>query len=154
MKALMIKSGNAFICSDEEALESMKAFKSGETYSVEVTRPRNLAFHRKWFALAKIAFDYWADSVAKREYKGVEVQPNFERFRKDLIIMAGYYEPYFNAKNEIRLDAKSISFAKMDAEEFEELYSKTIATILQNILPKDRYSEQSLRETVERIVRF
>lgn len=71
-----------------------------------------------------------------------------ERFRKDLIILAGFYEPTVNIRSEVRLEAKSISFAVMDEIEFERLYNATVDVILRRILT--RYTRQDLDDVISR----
>jgi hypothetical protein len=41
------------------------------------------------------------------------VQKNFDQFRKDLTILAGYYESTINLRGEVRLIAKSLNFSAM-----------------------------------------
>lgn len=153
MKHLFRRSGNALIAEDDEAADYLKKTANGEAVEVEITRPRNLQFHRKYFALLKVGYEAWEENRPDVFYKGEKVQANFERFRKDVAIMCGFYEIVVNVKNETRLDAKSISFAKMTEDEFTKLYDKTINLLLQRVLSKD-WDEAKLRETVEQIVRF
>jgi len=83
--------------------------------------------------LLKVGFEYWNVSDDKT-YKGIPIEKDFERFRKDIAIIAGYYYAVYDIKGNVRLKAKSISFLKMDENEFRDLYSKTIDVFLKNIL--------------------
>jgi len=148
------RSGNALLAEDEDAAELLRGIGNGEAVEVEIKRPRNLAFHRKWFALAKKIFEVWEEVSEPVMHKGHPIQRNFDRFRKDLIIMTGNYDVVVNIKNEPRLEAKSISFAGMSQTDFEDLYSKTIDVALQKILAGTAWTEGRLRECVEDIVRF
>lgn len=80
--------------------------------------------------------------------------PDFDRFRKDVTILAGHFVPVWNVRNELRLEADSIAFGNMDEETFEQLFSKTIDVILTKILPNSGYDEQSLRALADEVVRF
>ena len=77
---------------------------------------------------------------------------NKERFRKDIAILAGFFDSTVNLKGEVRLEAKSISFAQMDEIEFEALYNQTINVILQSVLTT--YTRDDLDAVVEQLLRF
>lgn len=154
MEMMLLRTPQGFVPANDGEAEKCRKVKLGATIRAEVAQVRNAAFHRKWFALVNLAFDVWSDSTEPQEYKGVPVQPNFDRFRKDLTILCGHYKPVFNVRNECRLEADSISFGNMDEETFEKLFSKTITVILEKILLNSRYSEASLRATVDEVCRF
>jgi hypothetical protein len=154
MEVLMVRGPTGFVPLDEATWEAVKNIKLGSTCRVDVKQMRDPVYHQKWFALARLAYDVWCETCEPISYKGVPVQPNFDRFRRDLIILAGHYEPVFAANGELRLQAKSIAFGKMDQTEFEKLFSDTIDAILHKILKKAPWSEEQLRETVNRVVGF
>lgn len=146
--------GGALVPATDEDAEALRKIKAGAAVRVEVKQIRNYKFLQKWFTLAKYAFDLWVERVPPKEYKGQPVKPNFDRFRKDLVILAGHYDATFNAKGEIRLEAKSISFASMGEEEFEKLYSDTIDVVLQKILTGTKLTEDQLRNHVEAVLAY
>lgn len=126
---------------------------AGEIISFEALFPRNSQFHRKYFALINYAFDCWQPNRKHKTYKGQPIQKNFDRFRDDITIQAGYYDVTFDLEGKMILEAESISFAKMEDPEFEELYSATINVILDKVLTnyKDR---DELDKVVENVLRF
>lgn len=138
----------------EEDAEKLKKVKAGRGVTVKLTQIRNYEFHKKWFALAKFAFDMWVDTVGPQECRGQQVQPNFQRFRKDLTILAGYYDVVFNVRSEMRLEAKSISFGSMTQDEFEGLFSATIQAILTRVLANSGLTEEKLRHYVDNVMAF
>lgn len=139
--------------SDEEAAK-LKKLKAGASVRVTVTQETNARFRRKWWALAKYAFDLWSETMPEMLYRGQEVQRNFERFRKDLTILAGHFHPVWTVKGEMRVEADSLSFARMSDEAFEALYSATINAVLQKILMHTRLTEADLRAHVDRVLEF
>jgi hypothetical protein len=143
-------AGGALAPANQQAVEYMAKLKTGATVTATVKRQRNPAFHRKMFALLNFAFDAW--EPAAKEYKGQPVQKNFEQFRRDVTILAGYYETSYNLKGEVRLTPKSISFGSMDEDEFGQLYSAIINVILSRILTK--YTRDDLDTVVENLLRF
>lgn len=146
--------GGALVPATDEDAEALRKIKAGAAVRVDVKQIRNYKFLQKWFTLAKYAFDLWVERVPPKEYKGRPVKPSFDRFRKDLIILAGHYDATFNAKGEIRLEAKSISFASMGEDEFEKLYSDTIDVVLQKILTGTKLTEDQLRNHVEAVLAY
>jgi hypothetical protein len=144
----------ALLPMDEEQAEKVGKLKAGEVLKVDVAQMRNGRFFRKWWVLAKFAYDIWSETIPRITHRGQLVQANFNRFRKDLIILAGYYQPVFNAQSEMRLEAESISWAKMDEEAFEKLYSATINAVLQKVLNNPKLSEAQVRAHVDRALQF
>lgn len=137
----------------ESDVEALKAVPVGKPVRATVTQPRNVKFHKKCFALLKLSFDLWAERMPMREYKGTPVRADFERFRKDLVILAGFYRPVFNARGEVRVEPESLNFASMSEERFAEVYSALIDTILSKILVGIT-SRKDLEDAVERVLRF
>lgn len=143
-------AGGTLAPADQQAVDYIGKLKLGASVRATVVQPRNIKFHRKLFALLNIAFDAWEPGELR--YKGEPVQKQFEQFRNDVTILAGYYESSINLRGEVRLTAKSISFASMDEEEFGALYSSIINVVLAKILTN--YSRDDLDTVVENVLRF
>lgn len=152
---LMVRlpTGGFAPATDEDA-EAIRKIKAGSMVRCEVKMIRNYKFLQKWFVLAKFAFDIWSDTLEPQEYKGVQVEPNFDRFRKDLIVLTGRFDAVYNARGDVRVEAKSISFANMSEQDFEALYSDTINVILKKILNSTAMTEDQLRDHVETVLRY
>lgn len=129
----------------------MLSMQPGELINVDVSFPRNPGFHRKFFALLQVGFDAW-EPAFEATIKGEPVGKNFERFRKDVTILAGFYEPAFALDGTLELEAKSISFASMDDAEFEQVYSAVANVLLAKVLRN--YTRENLDEHVDRIMGF
>ena len=138
----------------EDEGEKLRRFKVGSTLRCDIKEMRNAAFFRKWWALVKFAFDQWSDTAEMPIYKGERVQPAFERFRKDVTILAGYCHPVADVSGGVHLEADSLAWANMTEETFTELYSATIDVVLQKILRGRGYTENRLRELVEMTMEF
>jgi hypothetical protein len=157
MNHLFTRIGGYLRPADEGAQDWLRKIKPGQAVTVECRIPRNLAFHRKYFALINLAYDYWKDEVKTIEYKGEEVLPDRERFRKDCIILAGFYRPVVNLKGEVRIEPESLKWATMTEERFGELYDATINVLLRRVFngkvcPK--WTEEQLRSVAEQILEF
>lgn len=114
----MIKTagGNLQPFQDMDA-EKLTKFKTGETYEIEIKKTRNPAFHRKVFSFFNFCFEFWkGDNEFQCEQK------QFDVFRNNLTVLAGYYDAFYSIKGDARIEAKSLSYASMTQEEFEKLY--------------------------------
>ncbi len=102
-------------CYDED-YDEKKKLKVGEYYTAEIKLQRNIRFHRLYFGLINLAWEYLPES----QTKGFKTKENF---RKYVEIAAGccdvIYHPKFKDWVEV---PKSISFDKMDEAEFRAVY--------------------------------
>ena len=142
---------NALYPAHDSDLEALKKIKAGETVRLNMKRVRNYQFHKKYFALLNYAFDVWdpPDVDVPVYLRDAIPEKNFDRFRRDIIILAGFYETTVRLNGDVRVEAKSISFANMSEDEFEQLYDKTIDVIVKHCLRN--YSGDELRSIVEQV---
>lgn len=140
-------TGYALMPAHQQDLDAITKLPAGQPLRVKVTRMRNVQFHRKYFALLNYAFDCWTPDEAN-----MVGEKNFDRFRKDIIILAGFYECYVRLNGETRIEPKSISFTNMDQDDFDALYDKTIDVIIKYVLRN--YTGAELRAVIEQIEEF
>lgn len=149
-EAVMIKTQQGYIPSTPDDADRLKRHKVGKVYRMDFTEIRNAKFHRKFFAMLNVGFDAWEPD--QKEYKGILVEKNFDRFRKDCVILAGFYDAAYDINGEVRLTAKSISFANMEEEEFGKLYNAVSNVLLRKVLKN--YSRADLDAVVDQILGF
>lgn len=157
MELLFQKSPTGLVPACEEASDWLKRKKLGATILVDPREPRNGAYFRKWWALVKLGYDYWSENAATIEYKGERVLPDFDRFRKDVTISAGFYYPVVNLKNEVRIEPESLKWASMTEERFDKLYEATIRVLLERVFNGKvcpTWTEDELRGVAEQILEF
>lgn len=148
---ILTKAANgSLIPMDPQAAEFIAKMKIGAALAGEFKKVRNPKFHRKMFVLFNLAFDAWEPEDL--EYKGIKVQKQFDQFRKDVTILAGFYNSAITLKGEVRLTAKSLSFKSMDEDEFEKVYNAVINVVLSRVLTK--YTRDDLDHVVEQILGF
>ena len=99
-------------------LEKSKKHKVNDIIKFEATKPRNIKFHKKFFSLINMVF------------QNQEVYTDINNLRKELTKACGFYTEYVNHKGVTVYEAKSISFAKMDNTEFDELYNKFLDVVV------------------------
>ena len=125
----MVKRYGSLQPSSESDFEVINNLPDGCMIKVEISRPRNAQFHRKYFALLDVLYEMFTppEDADKGAVK------NRKRFREDIACVTGYFDYVVNLKGEVRAQARSISFAKMEQADFEDLYEKTITYGLQKI---------------------
>lgn len=154
MKIYLRKVQGGFVPDDDESAEWLQKVKLGGVISAEVARPRNYKFLKKTMVLFKVCFDHFAEHLdTGLEYRGMKVEPSFELFRKQLTILAGHYTASYDIRGNVRLEAKSLSFANCTEEEAERIYSDVINAALKQVYRK-KISEQQLRAIVDDILAF
>lgn len=112
---------------DAATIEWLSKIKAGDVVGGEFKRARNYKFHCKWFSLVQFAYDCWEPPEDAPE-------KNFERFRKEVTMLAGYYVEVPSIRGGTRYEAQSISFASMDEETFTKLYDATVSALLKWVL--------------------
>lgn len=151
MKTRLIKTLSGFQPFDEETEIWARKIKTGGIVENNSTVMRNPAFFRKYFALLRIGFDNWDPPYIKSQ--GIRPMKNFEYFRGRVAILCGYYEEVIGFDGEIKTIPDSISFAKMEEPEFQNLYSNTIDIFLENIYKRNITADE-LDETVNKYLSF
>jgi hypothetical protein len=100
--------------------DEKRKLKLGEDYEADIRAPRNLGFHKKFFALLNIG------------HENTKLDMPFETYRKYMTVKAGFFTAYQTPKG-IFYDPDSISFASMEQNEFEEVYSRVLDKIIEDI---------------------
>lgn len=151
MEVTLIKTIAGFVPADPPTVEWANKVKLGQAVHADFKKVRNYAFLRKYFALLNVAFDNWEPGEINSKY-GVP-EKNFERFREDTTILAGYYHVVIRLDGSTRIVADSISFANMEEETFTKLYSATIDVLLKHVY-KSKLSEAELQNIVDQYMSF
>lgn len=113
----------------------VKRLEPGEFFTLSYRRPRNVKLHRKFFAMLNYAFEHWEPERARKRltYKGAPIEKNFEAFREQVTILAGFYEQAFDLTGRMTLRARSIAFDKMDDDEFARLYEAVFDVLWKHV---------------------
>ena len=101
-------------------LDGKKRLRLGEEYEVIIKRPRNIRFHKLFFALLNIG------------HQNTSLELPFEAYRKYVIMKAGFYNVYNTGKGQF-FEAQSIAFGAMDEDQFKEVYSRVLDVIIEDI---------------------
>lgn len=152
---VLVKTLNGALApADTEASAFIEKLKTGQGVRATVRKARNVKFHRKAFALFKLAFEAW-EPTTPLEYQGLPVAKDFDRFRKDMTILAGFYKAVYNARGEVRLEAESLSFSGMDDERFGQVFRAVLSVVWNRVLRAAGYaSEEEVERVVNELMRF
>ena len=119
-EAYLRRTLSGFAPEDDEVL---KGIPLGEVIKVTWTRPRNYKFHKYFFALLKLVCENTEQfKSAKHLLYAVKVGIG----HADLIRLKDGTEIWF---------PHSISFSKMDEDQFRAFFNKSVDWIIANVLP-------------------
>lgn len=132
LKIQMIKmQGGVLVPLNEREAEALVSLKNGEQYEIEVIRTRNPAFHRKVFAFLNFCFEYWL--ADKTEWEFFDERKQFDTFRKNLTVLAGFKEITYTLDGRMRVEAQSLSYGNMEQDEFEQVYKALINAAIKHV---------------------
>ena len=152
MHIALIKTPGGWGNADPKTEEFHAKIKLGGTIHGDFKQMRNAGFHRKLFALFNLAFEYWEPVEINHKY-GVP-EKNFERFRKDLTILAGHYHIVVRLDGTAKPEADSISFGNMDQDTFDKLYNNVLNVILKKISVLKEMGAEEVNELVDKFLEF
>ena len=138
---------------DAAAAEFISKLQVGKGVRGEFTRARSLPQHRRAFALFNFAFDMW-DAPAL-EYAGQKVAKDFDTFRRDIVILAGFFTAVTSFDGEVRLEAESLAFHNMSEERFQAVYKAVLGVVWTRILAAKGYeTPEAVDKIVAELLRF
>ena len=134
MEIFLVKTQSGVLAPFDDAdAQRMAKIKTNEVVRAEITKPRNLLFHKKFMALVRLVFEN------QERYNSIE----------DLLVefklKVGNYKEHITTDGKIVYVPKSISFSQMDEYEFNEFYNKAL-NVLGKIIKVD---SETLREQIE-----
>lgn len=124
----------------DDDYDNKKKLKIGEVYEVSIKQVRNYQFHRKYFALIGLSWEYMTEK--QHDF----FRNNKEVFRKSIELTAGFCEPVWNNNLKQMVEVpKSIAFDKMDELEFREVYGRVKDVLFMTALKgisEEEFNEQ------------
>ena len=141
------KTPHGWSNADPTTEELHRKTKLGQTIHGDFKKMRNPKFHRLFFSLLNLGYEYF-------EPENKLGEKNFDRFRRDVIILAGYYHTTVRLDNTIRVEADSISFASMDEDTFSKLYQAVLTVLMQRIPMLGKMGEEEINKLTDRFLEF
>lgn len=114
---------------DEAGVEALRKIKQGDIVRCEVSRPRNVQFHRRYFALLNTV---WATCG---DWPDVEALLRELKFRVGLVDVQRVVD---RKTGEVLAELQipgSISFASMSEDQFREFYNRCVDVVCRDMVP-------------------
>jgi hypothetical protein len=137
---LFKRHDGSLVGSTEVDQDLLDRWERGAVLRAKVWMPRNIKFHRKYFALLQAIFH------------NQERHQTIEDLRLELQIRAGHYTHMFTGDGKLIYIPKSIRFSKMSELEFQAFYNKAIQAAL-FMLP-DGWDEEEVDRHVNTVLEF
>ena len=127
---------------DRTDAELLAKMREGEPYRVKVSMPRNLKFHKKFFALLALVFDNLPEEIPAKlpDGQAVEIR-SIDDLLWHIKMQTGHYEQKVTLGGRVTYEAKSISFSAMDEAEFSDFYNRAVNVILKYFLSETNAEE-------------
>ena len=130
MKICLQVTSEGFRCASDDDWEKKRTLKRGTIVECTIKEFRNYQFHKLYFSMINLSWEYLTESQRAFFKENVEV------FRKTVEVAAGHYEPIYSVTRQMWLEVpKSIAFDKLDEASFHELYERVKNVIFQTFIP-------------------
>lgn len=140
MRFLAIKNLGALRPVDQTGEDALRKLGHGQIVTVEVRRPRNIKFHRLYWALVTIVWE----QLDEARY------PTSEDLHAAIKIAAGLRTRIVLPDGTVGFIPGSIAFHKMDQAAFEQFYDRVCDLISRHFLPGVKSEE--LKAEVELMI--
>ena len=135
MKAFFTRTVSGLSPADDEARDLLRSIKPGSTVGLELSRPRNIRFHRLYWGLCSAI----ASAIGAQSENVSDV----------IKLRSGHFTVVQTKTERLRLP-KSISFAKMDQAEFRSFFERACVVVCEEFLPHMKPGE--LTKQIEQMV--
>lgn len=143
--------GQFKIDDEDQAAELRKLLRYGQPVEIEIRIGDDNQLRRRWFKLLKFAFQYWDPPALSN---GIVPRPNFERFRKQITIMAGFYRERYHPDGSVTVEAQSTAVGEMSAEDFAVLYRETNQILIDRVLAAKGFTQEQIDRAVDQLLRY
>lgn len=130
--ALIKLPGGMFRPANEIDLERANKIKNGRYVTAEIKQVRNPEFHAKFMKLMSLGYEYW--EPPEMELNGIKSVKSFNKYRYDVMCMAGFCKVVVGFSGKATLEAESVSFASMDDTRFQEVYKAVFDVLWRTVL--------------------
>jgi len=152
MDIKLIKVNGQLVPFTDQDKELIDSLPKNQLINCAVTKKRNIKFHRKFYSLLNYAYDLFEPPEIVANGRTFDGNKDFEEFRKWLIVKAGYFDVIGYPDDSVRVRAKSISFGKMEEEEFERVYNNCINVVIKYLC--QNYTEEELKTVLDNVMSY
>lgn len=148
-------SGQALVPVDLAQAEELEELQLvGGEFKVKVTQVRNLGFHKKGMALFRFLYNLWEPVLRDKERNGAPVAKNFDAFRGNLTISAGFYKQVFNLEGGFELIPLSLNWGAMDNIKFSRVYNRVLDVGLEMIGKAGHITREQANAAIDHLLGF
>lgn len=134
-KVYLTKTLNGLIPSYDSDKEALKGLRLNETYQAEIKQPRNVKFHKKYWALINLVFTNLPEDFC---IETVDGQKDYIKKPDDLHwhikCQCGIMDKKISLGGKIMYEVGSISFQSMDEPSFAEFYDRALNVVVKYFL--------------------
>ena len=152
MDLLLRKTINGWVPDDQETAEYHAKQKPGSVIHGDFRLQRLSWKHKKFFAMLKVGYEFWEPPPIDTKW-GIP-EKSYDNFRENLLILAGYGYPVFDLTGKFHMKAKSISFSKMDQEEFDRVYENVLTVLMRTILVLGKLTKKEIDDLIQKYLEF
>lgn len=136
--------------------EFIPNLEPGEFFGLKYWQVPDPILHRKLMALFRLGFEHWEPEQGRKRltYKGQPIEKNFDQFRKDITIQAGFFKASYDSKGRVHLEAESLSYGRMSDERKKQLLDGVTNVLLKRVLGNGYTYDELQRVLAEEIQRF
>ena len=121
-------------------IASLESIPQGCIVEVELKRPRNAKFHKKFFALIGIVVDNHDNYSTTEQVLHI------------IKLKLGHYQTIINTNGKLIYIPKSISFSSMDQDTFNKFYNNTVDIVLRDFLTN--WKNEDIMRAIDEVSRF
>lgn len=146
-------SGQALVPVDiAQAQELEELQQVGGVFKVKVTQPRSNGFHRKGMAMFRFLFNLWDPKL--QVYPGAPVAKDFDAFRGNLVIAAGFHKQVFNLEGGFELIPQELKWDSMDNVKFSRVYNRVLDVGLEMIGRANHLTREQAEAAINHLLGF
>ena len=135
----LVRTLSGLAAADETTTKLLQRWPMGEERQAEIRRQRLHKNLKRWHVLCKIV------------YENSDMFPSQEVVHQHLKVQAGHATAITNKHTgETWLYPDSISFSRLDEDEFQDVWQRAVKYVCTEIIPE--LDEQSVRDEVYRLV--
>ncbi len=142
-KLAVLRRGLHLVPVDDDGREIVRKLRPGVAVMVEVSRNRSVPQHRLAMGLFRKVWE-------RLPADGKLTWPRMENLRDAILEAVGYCEEYATLDGEIRRQARSVAFDKMDHGEFSAFLEMAVRLLCEKVIPD--IDDQALLDEVEDMV--
>ena len=135
VKAFFTRTAAGLVPADDEARDLLRTIKLGATVGLELSRPRNIRFHRLYWGLCSTI----ASAIGAQAENVSDV----------IKLRSGHFTVVATKTERLRLP-RSISFSKMSGDEFKAFFERACLVVTEEFLPHMKPGE--LTKQIEQMV--